>query len=206
MKKNFTKENNIKKAPIITRAWREDIKNALDVMNKGGIILYPTDTVWGIGCDATNAEAVSKIFALKEREDTKTMISLLDSEAKLQFYVRDVPYIVWDLLDISTKPTTIIYDGVRNIAPNLIASDGTAALRITNEPFSRELCFRMKRAIVSTSANISGEPTPRKFDDISERIREGVDYICTSRRNENNPPSSSIIKIGSHCEIDIIRK
>lgn len=191
----------------ITKAWREDINRALEVINRGGVILYPTDTIWGLGCDATNEEAVRRIYAIKHREDAKALISLVDSDAKIQFYVRDVPYIAWDLIDISVKPTTIIYDHARNLAPNLLAEDGSAAIRITNEPFSKELCFRMRRALVSTSANISGLPAPRRFDDIPQHILDAVDYVCTSRRNErNNPPASSVIKIGSDCSIKVIRE
>jgi len=132
--------------PVLTKAWRDDINRALEVLNSGGLILYPTDTIWGIGCDATNPAAVERVFALKQRSDSKALISLVDSDAKVQFYVRDVPAVAWDVIDYATRPLTIIYDGARNLAPNLLAADGSAALRITQEPFSHELCFRFRRA------------------------------------------------------------
>jgi len=186
--------------------FSEDIRRAVEVMNRGGIILYPTDTIWGIGCDATNDEAVKRVFRIKQREDAKALISLVDSEAKIEFYARDVPEQAWQLIDVTPTPLTLIYDNVRNLAPSLLAPDGSAALRITNEPFSRTLCMRMRRAVVSTSANISGEPSPQCFADITDEILSAVDYICTSRREEkSNPPASSIIKIGAGGLIKIIR-
>lgn len=191
----------------LPKAWLEDIRQAVDVMNRGGIILYPTDTIWGLGCDATNEVAVRKIYEIKRREDSKALITLVDSDAKVQFYVRDVPAVAWDIVDLSTKPTTIIYDGARNLASNIIAADGSVGIRITAEPFSKQLCFRMRRAIVSTSANISGAPSPRSFRDIPQEIVDAVDYVCTSRRNERkNLAASSIIKIGTGGLVDIIRR
>ena len=136
----------------------EDIRKAIEVLKAGGVILYPTDTVWGIGCDATNTKAVSKVYKIKRRDDSKALICLVDSDARLQRYVRDVPPVAWDILDLATKPTTIILDGACNLAPNLIAEDGSIAMRITKEKFSHELCYRFQKALVSTSANISGEP------------------------------------------------
>lgn len=185
---------------------KEDIRRAIEVMNNGGIILYPTDTIWGLGCDATNAEAVKRIYAIKQRTDAKALISLVDSEAKVQFYVREVPEVAWDVMELSERPMTVVFDGGRNLAPNLLAEDGSVAIRITKEPFSKELCMRMKRAIVSTSANISGEPAPRCFAEISKEIIAAVDYVCTSRQDE--PPTqkaSSIIKLGAGGEVTIIR-
>ena len=185
---------------------KEDIRRAIEVMNNGGIILYPTDTIWGLGCDATNAEAVKRIYAIKQRTDAKALISLVDSEAKVQFYVREVPEVAWDVMELSERPITVVFDGGRNLAPNLLAEDGSVAIRITKEPFSKELCMRMKRAIVSTSANISGEPAPRCFAEISKEIIAAVDYVCTSRQDE--PPTqtaSSIIKLGAGGEVTIIR-
>ncbi|EHG24182.1 Sua5/YciO/YrdC/YwlC family protein [Alloprevotella rava F0323] len=191
----------------LPREWQEDIRQAVEVMNRGGIILYPTDTIWGLGCDATNEEAVKKIYEIKRRTDSKALITLVDSEAKVQFYVREVPNVAWDIIELSTKPTTIIYDEARNLATNLLAEDGSVGIRITNEPFSKQLCFRMKRAIVSTSANISGDPSPHKFRDIPNEILEAVDYICTSRRGEKgNPPASSIIKLGAGGLVEVIRR
>lgn len=184
----------------------EDIKKAVDVLKNGGVILYPTDTVWGIGCDATNAEAVAKVYAIKKRDDSKALICLVDSDARLQRYVRQVPNIAWDLMDAAVKPTTVILDGAVNLAPNLIADDGSIALRITNEPFSRQLCYRFQKAIVSTSANISGEPAAQNYQDISQELLDSVDYVCFSRRNEHKPHTpSSIIKLGPTGEVAIIR-
>lgn len=189
-----------------TAGWREDIDRAIEVMEKGGVIVYPTDTIWGIGCDATNPEAVKKVYALKNRDDSKALITLVDSEAKIEFYVRDVPEVAWQLVEAADKPLTVIYDGARNLAPNLIASDGSVAMRITSEPFSRELCRRFKKAVVSTSANVSGESSPRVFSDISEEILSGADYVCTSRRDESAPHlPSSIIKLGRDGEVKVIR-
>lgn len=192
---------------MLTKDQLDDIRQALSVMKQGGVILYPTDTIWGIGCDATNPEAVAKVYAIKQRVDTKALISLVDSEAKIDFYVPDVPDVAWNLIELAERPLTIIYDNVRNLAPNLKAEDGSAALRVTKEEFSKELCFRMKRAIVSTSANISGQPAPRCFAEISEEIKNAADYVCTSRRDEqDNERASSIIKLTSSSEITIIRE
>lgn len=188
------------------REYRDDIRQAVDVMNQGGIILYPTDTIWGIGCDATNADAVRRVFEIKQRDDAKALITLIDSEAKLEFYVREVPEVAWQLIEVAERPLTIIYDGARNLAPNLLAEDGSAGIRITREEFSRDLCMRMRRAIVSTSANISGQPSPKNFADISPQILNAVDYVCTSRRNETqNPPASNIIKLGLGGQVKVIR-
>ena len=246
----------------------EDIKNAVVVLRKGGVILYPTDTVWGIGCDATNAEAVKRVYDIKQRDDSKAMICLVDSDARLQRYVRQVPDVAWQLIDSlqaatvpaptaskatvskataskataskatvsdgspsgsspsgsspsgsspsgsspsgsspsGIKPTTIILDGAVNLAPNLIAEDGSIALRITNEPFSKELCYRFQKALVSTSANISGEPAAQNYCDIDPRIIEQVDYVCWSRRQEHKPHQpSSIIRLRPDGEVTIIR-
>lgn len=186
---------------------QEDIKNAVEVLRKGGVILYPTDTVWGIGCDATNAEAVARVYEIKRRDDSKAMICLVDSDGRLQRYVRQVPEVAWQLLDCAEKPTTVILDGAVNLAPNLIADDGSVALRITREAFSKELCFRFQKAIVSTSANISGEPAAQNYRDISPEIVGAVDYVCWTRRQEHLPHEpSSIIRLGMGGEVKIIRK
>ena len=186
---------------------KEDIKNAVEVMRKGGVILYPTDTVWGIGCDATNEEAVAKVYKIKQRDDSKALICLVDSDARLQRYVRDVPDVAWQLIDCCDRPTTLILDGAVNLAPNLIAADGSIGIRITQEPFSKELCYRFQKAVVSTSANISGEPAAQNYRDIDPRIIEAVDYVCWSRRQEHQPHQpSSIIKLGRGGEVTIIRK
>ena len=185
----------------------EDIRNAVKVLREGGIILYPTDTVWGIGCDATNAEAVAKVYKIKHRNDSKALICLVDSDARLQRYVRNVPAVAWDLLDAATKPTTVILDGAVNLASNLIAEDGSIALRITKEPFSHELCYRFQKALVSTSANISGEPAAQNYKDIAQELLDSVDYVCWSRRQEHKPHTpSSIIRLKPDGEVTIIRK
>lgn len=185
----------------------EDIKNAVKVLREGGVILYPTDTVWGIGCDATNAKAVAKVYDIKHRDDSKALICLVDSDARLQRYVRNVPAVAWELLDAAIKPTTVILDNATNLASNLIAEDGSIALRITKETFSHELCYRFQKAIVSTSANISGEPAAQNYRDISEEIINSVDYVCWSRRQEHKPHTpSSIIRLKPDGEVTIIRK
>ena len=189
----------------------EDIKKAVETMRKGGVILYPTDTVWGIGCDATNAEAVAKVYKIKQRDDSKALICLVDSDARMQRYFRNVPDVAWQLVDSmkegDAKPTTLILDGAINLAANLIAEDGSVGIRITNEPFSKELCYRFQKAIVSTSANISGEPAAQNYCDIDPRIIEAVDYVCWSRRQEHKPHTpSSIIKLKENGEVEIIRK
>ena len=185
----------------------EDIKRAVAVLRQGGVILYPTDTVWGIGCDATNAEAVKRVYDIKQRDDSKALICLVDSDNRLQRYVRNVPDVAWQLIDCCDRPTTLILDGAVNLAPNLIADDGSIGMRITQEPFSHELCFRFQKAIVSTSANISGEPAAQNYRDIDPQIIEQVDYVCWSRRQEHQPHKpSSIIKLGQGGEVTIIRK
>ena len=185
---------------------KEDIKNAIDAMKKGGVILYPTDTVWGLGCDATNAEAVAKIYKIKQRDDSKALICLADSVDRVQRYVRDVPSVAWDLMELSDKPTTVILDGAVNLAPNLIAEDGSLGMRVTREEFSRQLCYRLQKPLVSTSANLSGMPTARCFAEIPEEIKSQVDYIVQFRRGEKAPrEASKILKLGRDGEVTIIR-
>ncbi len=185
----------------------EDIKKAFEVLVSGGLILYPTDTIWGIGCDATNEEAVHRVYELKRRVDSKALITLLDNPIKLDYYIDEVPSLAWDLIELSEKPLTIIYDGARNVAPNLMAEDGSLAIRVTKEKFSQELCRRFRKALVSTSANISGEPAPANFDDISEEIKQGVDYIVKYRQEDTSKSkASSIIKLGKTGEVKIIRE
>ena len=189
---------------------QEDIKQAIEVMRRGGVILYPTDTVWGIGCDATNSEAVKRVYDIKQRDDSKALICLVDSDSRLQRYVRNVPEVAWQLIDSlkeGDRPTTLILDGAINLAENLIADDGSIGIRITQEPFSKELCFRFQKAIVSTSANISGEPAAQNYRDIDPRILEAVDYVCWSRRQEHKPHMpSSIIRLRQDGQVEIIRK
>lgn len=186
---------------------KEEIKKACEVMQQGGVILYPTDTIWGIGCDATNPEAVKRVYEIKKRADSKAMLVLVDSDVKVDFYVRDVPTVAWDLIEYATKPLTIIYDGARNLAPNLLSEDGSIGIRVTREAFSQQLCFRFRKAIVSTSANISGQPSPTHFAAISEEIKAAVDYIVNYRQDEvGQPKPSSIIKLGKGGEVKIIRE
>ena len=197
-----------------TRYDKEDLQETLRVLRNGGIIVYPTDTVWGIGCDATNAEAVKRIYALKQREDSKSMLVLLDSAAKLNYYV-DVPEAAEMLLDVQgdneedtkeSKPLTIIYPNARHMAENLIAEDGSIGIRITDEPFSKALCAQLKRPLVSTSANISGHPTAPFFKQIEQAILDGADYVCHFRRDDETPHEpSSIIKINTDGSFKIIR-
>lgn len=189
--------------------YNDDIRKACKVLMEGGVILYPTDTIWGIGCDATNEDAVKRVFQIKQREDSKAMLVLIDSTAKLNYYVRDVPRVAWDLIDLADKPLTIIYDGARNLAPNLLAEDGSVGIRVTEEPFSQQLCRQFRKAIVSTSANISGQPSPASFADISDELKAAVDYVVTARQNEKpkkDAKPSSIIKLGADGTIKIIRK
>lgn len=186
--------------------FRQAIDEALLVLNRGGVILYPTDTVWGLGCDATNSEAVRRIYEIKHRADSKAMLSLTDAIGRVDYYFENVPEIAWDLWDVADKPLTLILPRARNVAPELIAEDGTMGMRITKEEVSRTLCARLKRPLVSTSANISGQPTARCFADISEEVKQAVDYIIPLRQNENhNPAPSGIIKVGDGGLITVIR-
>lgn len=184
----------------------EDIRQAVQVLKSGGIILYPTDTIWGIGCDATNAEAVRRVYALKQRDDSKALICLVDSADRMQRYLRRVPDVAWDLIEYADKPLTLILDGAVNLAPNLIAEDGSIGMRVTREAISHELCFRFQRAIVSTSANVSGEPSPANFTEVDPVIIQGVDYVMKSRQNDlSKSKPSKIIKMGVDGTINIIR-
>ena len=201
---------------------KSDLEEAVRVLRAGGVIVYPTDTVWGIGCDATNEGAVSRVYALKRRADSKSMLVLLDAPGKLQGYVEEVPEMAWELLECtsplqlplqggrenteSIRPLTIIYPRGKNLAKSLLAEDGSVGIRITQEPFSKALCERLRRPIVSTSANISGEPAAKTFHQISEAVLEQADYVCLYRRDdEEEKAPSSIIKVGLHNEIEIIR-
>lgn len=185
---------------------KEEIRKTQEVLKNGGIILYPTDTIWGLGCDATNPEAVRRIYEIKKRADNKSMLVLLDDAGKIASYA-DIPDIALDLIEVTDKPTTIIYPNAKRLAPDLIAEDGTIGIRITREEFTQSLLYRFNRPLVSTSANISGERSPRFFNEISETIRNAVDYIVNYRRNDHTSASpSSIIKLGLNGEIQIIRK
>ena len=185
---------------------KEEVRKACEILKNGGIILYPTDTIWGIGCDATNELAVKRIYELKHREDSKAMLVLLDDVGKLASYV-EVPDVAYELLEVNDKPMTIIYPNAKNLAKNLIAPDRTIGIRITSEAFTKALLYRFRKPIVSTSANISGEPSPKCFAEISDAVKSVVDYVVDFRQEEtSNPAPSSIIKLGVGGEIQIIRK
>lgn len=176
-------------------------------MQEGGVILYPTDTIWGLGCDATNPDAVRRVYEIKKRADSKAMLVLVDSSVKVDFYVQDVPEVAWDLIELADKPLTIIYSGARNLAPNLLAEDGSVGIRVTSEDFSRRLCQQFRKAIVSTSANISGQPSPTNFSEISDDVKSQVDYIVGFRQDDiSRPKPSSIIKLDKGGVIKIIRE
>lgn len=184
-----------------------EIQKALEVLRKAGTILYPTDTIWGIGCDATNPEAVKKIFEIKKREESKSLIVLVCNEQMLQKYVRDIPEVAWELLEASDKPLTIIYDKAHGIANNALAQDGSLGVRICKDEFCNKLIYKFGRPIISTSANISEENAPSDFGDISDEIIKGVDYVVNFRQNEfNSSTPSTIIKLSKSGQFTIIRK
>jgi len=185
----------------------EAINKAIEVLRSGGIILYPTDTIWGLGCDATNKDAVEKIYKIKKRDDSKSMLVLIDNPAKLNSYIDIVPELAWDLIDLADKPLTIIYPNAKNLASNIIAHDRTIGIRVTNEDFSKKLCQRFRMPIVSTSANVSGATSPVNFNDIAEEIKTQVDYIVDFRQEESGGSTpSGIIKLGINGEVTVIRE
>lgn len=185
----------------------DDIEKCIDVLNNGGIILYPTDTIWGIGCDATNEEAVKRIYDLKQRCDSKSMLVLVNREGMIQQYINEVPDIAWDLLDVTDKPLTIIYPDAKNLAANLLAEDKSVGIRITTEKFTYNLIQRFKKPLVSTSANISGTSSPANFNDISDEIKKSVDYVVNYRQDDlEKKTPSGIIKIGNSSQVTIIRE
>ena len=185
---------------------KAEIKKSLAVLKNGGVILYPTDTVWGLGCDATNPEAVKKIYEIKKRVDTKTMILLVDLEARLSTYVKEIPEQAWPLIEFTDKPLTIVYDGARNLPSELIAQDGSIAIRVTNDEFCKNLIGVLRKPLVSTSANISGAPAPAIYQEVTEEIRSAVDYIVNWRKDDRQRHQpSSIIKLQKGGLIQIIR-
>lgn len=188
--------------------FRNDIKQALEVLRNGGIILYPTDTIWGLGCDATNAEAVKKIYDLKQRADNKSMIVLVETPGRLSSYIDDVPEIALDLMDLSEKPLTIIFEGAKNLAANVVnQEDKSIGIRVVKEPFCEQLIRQFKKPIVSTSANFSGQPSPALFDEIEEAIVSQVDYVVQYRQDDvTKATPSGIIKVGKKGEIKVIRE
>jgi L-threonylcarbamoyladenylate synthase len=183
-----------------------EIYKIVEILNSGGVILYPTDTIWGIGCDGTNKSAVEKIYKIKQREDSKAMLILIESEARLQQYITEVPDIAYQLIEVADKPLTIIFPGAKNLASNLIAEDGSVGIRIPNDEFCQKLLTRFKKPIVSTSANISGTASPIIFSEIDEKIIKNVDYVVSWRQEDvQSGQPSSIIKLRIGGEIQIIR-
>ena len=186
-------------------ALNEEINTCLQVLEKGGLILYPTDTVWGIGCDATNEAAVKKIYNLKKRDDSKALICLVANDAMLERHVEHVPELAYDIIDLSTKPTTIIFDRPKVVAKNLVAKDNSLAIRVASDKFCRYLINKFRKPIVSTSANVSGEPNPADFHEISETILKGVDYVVNLAPESPNAVPSAIIKLGNNGTVKVIR-
>ncbi|MGS2726648.1 L-threonylcarbamoyladenylate synthase [Psychroserpens sp. BH13MA-6] len=182
-----------------------EVSNALNVLKQGGLILYPTDTVWGIGCDASNYEAAQKVYQLKKRDDSKALICLVNNYRMLEKHVDNVPEMAYTILDVAIKPTTIIYDHPAGIAENLIAPDNTLAIRVVKHRFCEELIKQLKKPLVSTSANISGQPTPKSFEEISDDILKGVDYVVNLQNEKKESQPSSIIKLGNDGIVQIIR-
>ena len=183
-----------------------EVQNAYEIIKEGGIILYPTDTVWGIGCDATNPEAVAKIYKLKQRAETQSMIVLINGEKMMYNVFKDIPEVAWQIIDLSENPTTLILDKPRNVAPNVISADNSLGIRIVKEPFCFKLMEKMKKPLVSTSANISGQPTPIAFKDISPEIIKGVDYVVNLHREKIGGKPSTIIKLTNDSQVKVIRK
>lgn len=184
----------------------QEVHRAFEVIQAGGIILYPTDTVWGIGCDATNEAAVQKIYALKQREESKSMIVLMHSERLVHSVFHQIPEVAWQLLEFATKPTTLILDHPKNVAANLISADNSLGMRLVTEPFCYQLMERMKRPLVSTSANISGAPTPNTFHQIHPEIVKGVDYVVQLHHDRVTSKPSTIIKLTLDAQVRVIRK
>jgi L-threonylcarbamoyladenylate synthase len=183
-----------------------EIHNAFDIIQKGGIILYPTDTVWGIGCDATNPEAVARIYALKKRSESQSMIVLMNSDRMLHHVFKEIPDVAWEIMDCADKPTTLILDNPKNVALNLISADKSLGIRLVKEPFCFKLLERMKKPLVSTSANISGQPTPKSFKEISPEIIKGVDYVVNLHHEKSTDTPSTIIKLTNDSQVKVIRK
>ena len=188
-------------------ALNNDLTNCLDALKRGGVIIYPTDTVWGIGCDATNSKAVKRIYEIKRRADSKALITLVDSVAALERVVDEVPEVGYQLVEVAVDPLTVVYDRGIGVAPELLAEDGSIGVRITSEEFSRELCRRFRRPIVSTSVNVSGEPSPKSFDEITPELLSAADYVCESGRDKpwaSKP--STVIKLSAGGVVEILRK
>lgn len=185
----------------------EEVEKALKILLEGGIILYPTDTIWGLGCDATNLKAVARIFEIKQRSDEKSLILLVDSDQMLMRYVNEVPNAAWDLIELSDKPITIVYDAPKNLSAEICGKDNTIAIRVTKDPFCVALIRKLKKPLVSTSANVSGKPSPLTFNEISPEIKNAANLIVNLRQDEKSVrPASSIIRIKNNGEVSILRK
>ncbi|MGB5821643.1 MAG: L-threonylcarbamoyladenylate synthase [Saonia sp.] len=183
-----------------------EINSCLEVLSNGGLILYPTDTVWGIGCDATNEDAINKIYTLKERASSKTMICLVADDFMLEQHIKNIPEVAYDIMDLATKPTSIVYDNPKGVAKNLIAEDNTLAIRVAKDKFCQYLIKKFKKPIVSTSANIGGQPTPKSFKEIDGQILKGVDYVVNLERDIQKSSPSAIIKLGNDGSVKVIRE
>ncbi|WP_186292647.1 L-threonylcarbamoyladenylate synthase [Mucilaginibacter corticis] len=186
---------------------KDEVAKAFKVVQDGGIILYPTDTIWGIGCDAANTEAVQKIYRLKQRSETKSMIILLDTDAKLASYVQEVPELAYNLIEYAENPLTLVMSGARNISPALIAADGSIGIRVSGHPFCQGLIQRLRRPLVSTSANISGKPSPQYFSQIDQEIIDGVDYVVDIDQHSmeiKNP--STIMRLEPDGKFEFLRR
>jgi L-threonylcarbamoyladenylate synthase len=186
---------------------REEVARALKVVQEGGIILYPTDTIWGIGCDATNTEAIKKIYQLKQRDEAKSMIILLDTDHKLESYIQEVPSIAYDLIEYAENPLTLVMPGAKNVSPALISADGTLGVRVVKHDFCQQLIQRLRKPLVSTSANISGKSSPQNFGQVAQEIIDGVDYIVDLEQYDNerkNP--STIMRLQPDGRFEFIRR
>ena len=182
------------------------LEETVEAFKKGEIVLYPTDTVWGIGCDATNFNAVQKIYQLKQRENSKTMICLVSDQKMLSRFIEEIPEAIKNILKHAQKPTTVIYDRPKNMAQNLIANDNTIGIRIVKGEFCFNLINMLNKPIVSTSANITGKPTPKSFKEIETEILKGVDYVVNLKRDSLGSTASSIIKLSQNGEVRILRQ
>ncbi|MES2278360.1 MAG: L-threonylcarbamoyladenylate synthase [Bacteroidota bacterium] len=186
---------------------KDEVAKALKVLQDGGIILYPTDTIWGIGCDATNTEAVKKIYALKQRDEAKSMIILLDIDNKLQSYVSQVPDIAYDLMEYAEHPLTLVMPSAKNLSPALIGEDGSIGVRVTNHEFCKQLIQRLRKPLVSTSANISGEASPKNFSQISAEIIDGVDYVVDLEQHDmSEKRPSTIMRLEADGRFEFLRR
>ncbi|NVK66162.1 MAG: threonylcarbamoyl-AMP synthase [Flavobacteriales bacterium] len=183
-----------------------DLTKQIEILRNGGVLLYPTDTIWGIGCDATNDEACQRITELKGRSDDKSFVLLADGFPMIERYIPEFPEVCYDLADFATKPLTIIYPNAKDLAPSVLANDGSVGIRITTDPVCLKLIRSIRKPLVSTSANLTGEPSPTEFADIHSKIKEGVDSIVEDRLTEKRLKASQIIKIGLGGEVKIIRK